>query len=110
MKLLYDENLSPKLVLRLADLFPESTHVRNIGLASAADPAVWEYAAMNGFVIISKDEDFHHLSFLRGAPPKVIGIQTGNALTGLIADLIRGRSGEIKAFEEDAHAAFLALP
>jgi predicted nuclease of predicted toxin-antitoxin system len=110
MKLLYDENLSPKLVLRLADLFSESTHVRDIGLARAADPAVWDHAAENDFVIISKDEDFHHLSFLRGAPPKVIGIQTGNASTGLIADLIRGRIAEINAFEKDAYAAFLVLP
>ena len=32
MKLLFDQNLSPKLVNRLADLFPGSGHVQSVGL------------------------------------------------------------------------------
>jgi predicted nuclease of predicted toxin-antitoxin system len=59
MKLLIDENLSPKLVVRLADLFPESVHIRDNGLARASDPIVWQYAVEHGLTIISKDEDFH---------------------------------------------------
>lgn len=53
MKLLFDENLSPRLVTRLADLFPASIHVRDIGLQAADDPSVWEYARRNGFLIVS---------------------------------------------------------
>jgi predicted nuclease of predicted toxin-antitoxin system len=78
MKLLVDENLSPKLVGQLADIFSESAHVRDLGLARASDPSVWQHAILHGFTIVSKDEDFHHLSFLRGSPPKEIGINTGN--------------------------------
>jgi predicted nuclease of predicted toxin-antitoxin system len=44
MKLLFDQNLSHKLARRLADLFPNSTHVREVGLKEAEDPEVWEYA------------------------------------------------------------------
>lgn len=110
MKLIFDENLSPKLVTLLADLFPASVHVREVGLASASDPAVWKYAIGHALTIVSKDEDFHHLSFLRGAPPKVIGVHTGNSSTKLVAQLIRDRFKEIEAFDVDETAAFLRLP
>ena len=110
MKLLFDENLSPKLVTLLSDFYPASVHVRDIGLASAADPKVWQHAIEHGFTIVSKDEDFHHLSFLRGAPPKVIGIHTGNCSTKLVASLLRDHQTRIAAFDLDETAAFLVLP
>ena len=56
MKLLFDHNLSRKLVGHLGDIFPGSEHVRNVGLEEAADHAVWEYAKARGFAIVSKDE------------------------------------------------------
>jgi predicted nuclease of predicted toxin-antitoxin system len=57
MKLLFDQNLSPKLVDRLADLFPESCHLQAVALDCANDDRVWEYARQNGFAIVSKDVD-----------------------------------------------------
>jgi hypothetical protein len=57
MKLLFDENLSHKLVSRLADLFPDSVHVRDIGLKAGDDAAVWDYAKSNGLMIVSKDSE-----------------------------------------------------
>lgn len=66
MRLLLDENLSPRLVGSLDDLYPGTTHVREVGLASAEDSTVWGYAATNGFTIVSKDADFHQRSFLLG--------------------------------------------
>lgn len=110
MKLLIDENLSPSLVVLLADLFPASVHVRGAGLARASDPMVWQYAIAHGFTILSKDEDFHHLSFLRGAPPKVIGLNVGNCSTRKVAQLLRDRHQQIESFDEDEAASFLALP
>jgi predicted nuclease of predicted toxin-antitoxin system len=44
LKLLFDENLAPSLVLGLADVFPDSGHVARIGLGTAQDREVWEYA------------------------------------------------------------------
>jgi predicted nuclease of predicted toxin-antitoxin system len=58
VKLLFDQNLSYKLVHRLADLFPDSTHVREVSLQQAEDSVVWESAKQQGFMIVSKDSDF----------------------------------------------------
>ena len=80
MRLLFDQNLSPRLLALLADLYGGSTHVRNEGLEAADDDTAWEYAALHGFAIVSKDADFHQRSFLLGAPPKVIWIQRGNCV------------------------------
>ncbi len=44
MKLLFDENLSPKMVMALADVFPESVHVNRVGLGAGSDDDVWRYA------------------------------------------------------------------
>ena len=49
MRLLLDQNLAPRLVPALAILFPESKHVREVGLATADDAVVWRYAAEEGF-------------------------------------------------------------
>ena len=68
MKLLLDENLSFRMVRSLADLFPQSAHVKDVGLAKADDQVIWEFAKANGFAILSKDDDFHQRSFLHGHP------------------------------------------
>jgi predicted nuclease of predicted toxin-antitoxin system len=79
MSLLFDENLSPKLVLALADIFPGFVHVDCCGLSAVYDRDVWEYAKTNGFtVVVSKDSDFYNMSMLYGYPPKVIWIKRGN--------------------------------
>ncbi len=84
MRLLLDENLSPRLVERLGEFFPGSGHVRDVDLVGKPDAAIWDHAAASGFTIISKDDDFHHLSLLRGAPPKVIGLRIVNCTTSRI--------------------------
>jgi predicted nuclease of predicted toxin-antitoxin system len=40
MKLLFDENLSPRLPRLLAEQFPDSVHVRDCGLKGAPDGAI----------------------------------------------------------------------
>ena len=110
MKLLFDQNLSHKLARHLADLFPDSTHVREIGLKEAEDLAVWEYAKQQNFVIVSKDADFHQRSFVFGFPPKVVWIRLGNCTTAEVEQVIRKDFTIIKTFAEDEEAAFLILP
>jgi predicted nuclease of predicted toxin-antitoxin system len=109
MKLLFDENLSHKLVRRLADLFPGSIHVRDIGLKAADDPVVWEYAKQNSLMIVSKDSDMHQRSFMFGHPPKIIWVRLGNCSTSDVERLLRKNFSAIKAFHEDAYASFLSL-
>lgn len=110
MKLLFDENLSPNRRRRLEELFPGSDHGRGLGMASAPDDVIGQRALQSGFTIVSKDEDFHHLSFVRGAPPKVVGLSLGNCSTARLEALLRARSGDIRRFWDDRTAAFLPLP
>ena len=109
MKLLLDQNLSPQLCGALSDLWTDIIHVRDVGLHNAADAVVWEYAAAHEFTIVSKDSDFNNLSFLFGAPPKVIWMRVGNCSTGDIEQLVRARHSDILAFSRDANSALLAL-
>jgi predicted nuclease of predicted toxin-antitoxin system len=109
MKLLFDENLSHKLVRLLADLFPDSAHVREVGLKAADDPVVWDYAKNNGLMIVSKDSDMHQRSFVFGYPPKIIWVRLGNCSTADVERLLRRQFDSIKAFYEDDYASFLSL-
>ena len=81
MRLLFDENLSHKLVRLLEDLFPESIHVRDVGLKAVDDHIVWEYAKDNSLILVSKDADMHQRSFLFGPPPKAVWVRLGNCST-----------------------------
>jgi len=109
VRLLFDQNLASRLVRSLADLYPDSVHVRDVGLASADDGAVWEYAKRNALTIVSKDGDFHQRSFLYGHPPKVIWIRRGNCSTMVIERMLRHHHADIGAFLADPEAAFLAI-
>jgi predicted nuclease of predicted toxin-antitoxin system len=109
VRLLFDQNLAASLVQRLADVYPGSQHVRDVGLGSADDAAVWAYPAEHGLTIVSKDADFHQLSFLKGAPPKAIWIRRGNCSTHDIEEILRARHAHIVGFDEASDAAFLII-
>lgn len=109
MKLLFDENLSHKLVSILSDLFPESLHVRDVELKASDDPAVWQYAKEFGLILVSKDADMHQRSFLFGYPPKIVWVRLGNCSTRQVAELLRRNASTIRTFYEDDDAAFLSL-
>jgi predicted nuclease of predicted toxin-antitoxin system len=109
MKLLFDENLSHKLPLLLEDLFPSSTHVRDVNLKAADDPRVWEYARDNSFILVSKDADMHQRSFLFGPPPKVVWVRLGNCSTSDVERLLRQNISTMIVFFDDPDASFLIL-
>jgi predicted nuclease of predicted toxin-antitoxin system len=109
VKLLFDENLSPNLVGRVRDEYPGSIHVRDVGLRGTPDRRIWEYARDNGFVIVSKDDDFRQRSLLEGAPPKVAWLQVGNAGTAPIAELLREHARRLRRFEGEEESAFLIV-
>ncbi len=109
MKLLFDQNLSPRLVALLQSDFHGSQHVRDVGLASSPDPDIWAYAAANGLMIVSKDADFLQRALLLGQPPKVVWIRLGNCSTATIVALLQIRMADLLVFDADATAAFLAL-
>jgi predicted nuclease of predicted toxin-antitoxin system len=109
VKLLFDNNLSPRLVHLLHDLFPASTHVALVGLDRELDRDVWLYASANDCVIVTKDADFSDLSMQRGSPPKVIWLRIGNCSTAEIAQLLRRNHAAITAFAADPANDVLTL-
>jgi predicted nuclease of predicted toxin-antitoxin system len=104
MRLLFDQNLSFRLCQDIADLFPESTHVRILGLERADDLTIWNYARANGFTIVSQDADFAEMAALLSPPPKVIWLRIGNQPTATVAALLRRSADLIAALENDAVA------
>ena len=109
MKLLFDENLSFRLVAALADIYPGSAHVRDFGLLGAPDREIWAFAAENGYLLASKDTDFYERSVLYGAPPKVVWLRIGNAPIAATAALFRDNYVVIRRFYDDPGTTFIAL-
>jgi predicted nuclease of predicted toxin-antitoxin system len=108
VKLLLDENLSPRLMDLLSDLYPGSDHVHNLNLGAANDSEVWDYAKLHGFAIVSKDSDFAARSVLEKDPPKIIWIRLGNCSTGDVERLLRSAHEMIRGFlEEDEETCLL---
>ena len=108
-KLLFDQNISRRVVTPLADLFAGSRHVTQLRLGSNEDRAIWNYARINGFAIVSKDADFNQMSFLFGAPPKVIWLRLGNCATGDILRCLARNEAVIAFFLSDPESALLIL-
>lgn len=109
MKLLFDNNLSPRLITRLADVFPDATHVGRLGMQRASDEDVWAFAAANGFTIVSKDADFDEFVVLRGFPPKVVWLRLGNCSTADVEAALRAHRVAIEALVADEETGILVV-
>jgi predicted nuclease of predicted toxin-antitoxin system len=109
MKLLLDQNLSPRLVSALADLYPGSAHLQDVGLDRASDVEVWTYALKNSYVVVSKDSDFNERAMLYGSPPKVIWIRRGNCNTQQIEQILRHAYADAVLMEATAIEGLLEL-
>ena len=109
MRLLFDQNLSPRLKEMLRDIYPGSIHTRDIGLECADDITIWAYARDHDLVIASKDSDFRQLSSAFGHPPQVIWIRCGNCSTTEIASILRNHYNNLLAFYQDDRQAFFEL-
>jgi len=109
MKLLFDQNLSFRLSQTLIDLFPESNHVRLLGLSETDDRALWDFAGAKGYTIVSQDADFAEMAALLRTPPKVIWLRVGNQSTATISKLLRRHADLIALFEKDDQATCLEI-
>ena len=109
MKLLFDQNLSPRLPRLLADLHPGSVHVREVGLTDGTDAAIWEHAKKNGFVIASKDSDFQQRSLLFGHPPKFVWLRVGNCPVRPSEELLRKYAAALDKFVQNPVESRLML-
>ena len=108
MRLLLDENLSESVLPAIADLYPESLHVRLLGFGGAPDDVVRRLAMEHDCVLVTRDEDFLRLSIVRGAPPKVVWLAVGNCSNPEVIRLLRTRHN-IQEFYGQDQATFLTL-
>ena len=109
MKLLFDQNLSPRLPNQLEDIFPGSLHERG-WVDQSTETLIWEYARQHELILISKDADFHQRSLLFGPPPQVIWIRLGNCSVSDIELLLRNQKLKIQQFAGDKKRSLLLLP
>ena len=109
MKLLLDENLSPKLPALIAAQFPGSLHIRDCGLKGATDKAIWEFARANNFTIVSKDSDFYQRSLFYGSPPKIVWLRIGNCTRDEVVQLLLMHEQEIRALDANPLESILVL-
>ena len=109
MKLLFDQNLSPRLASNFAEPFNNSKHLQDLGLDIANDSIVWEFAKKEGFTIVTKDNDFNNLVAFFGFPPKVIWIRRGNCSTNEISEILNSNVKKITAFILDSTNGILTF-
>ena len=109
MRLLFNNNLSHRLIAELADIHPDSLHVRNIGPEDAVDTHIWDYARNHGLVIDTKDRDYREMSRVRGRPPKVVLITLRNCPTTRVAALLRQHQADLISLQREDDKAVLEV-
>jgi predicted nuclease of predicted toxin-antitoxin system len=109
VKLLLDENRSRKLVVRLAELYPESCHVSDIDLLASSDREIWEFAKRGDFIIVSADSDFYELATTMGPPPKVVWLRRWTHPTRDAEQVLRREAIRITEFAADPELGILVL-
>lgn len=102
MKLLFDQNISFRIISKIEANFPEAKQVRQLGIENYSDVEIWKYAKENKFTIVTFDADFFDLSNFKGYPPKIIWLRFGNTKTDFLADIINSRNAIIKDFISSA--------
>ncbi|MCB0806139.1 MAG: DUF5615 family PIN-like protein [Bacteroidales bacterium] len=101
MKLLFDQNISFRILKLLTNEFEGSTHVLNENLINSTDREIWEFAKKNNYTIVTQDSDFNDLNSLLGFPPKIIWFRTGNMPTEDIFKILLNNYTELSGFLTD---------
>jgi predicted nuclease of predicted toxin-antitoxin system len=98
VKLLLDQNLSRRLLPHLQSHFPGTTQVALVGLETASDEVIRNWAGSHGFAIVTKDADFVEMAILHGVPPKVIRLALGNVSNDAVCACLVAHVDLIRAF------------
>ncbi len=110
MKLLFDANLSYRLVKALEFIYPNSLHVGRTGLKEpATDSEIWDWAKKKDFTVVTNDEDFMLLLAQKGFPPKIILLRIGNQKTNYIAEILAQNEENIQAFHDSQDLGLLEI-
>lgn len=108
MKLLFDQNISFRVIKKLHSYFSGCLHVSDCGLNNCNDSEIWEYAKKEDFSIVTFDADFYDISIISGHPPKIIWIRTGNLSTDEIIQLLISNHEMIESFLHDPEFSEIA--
>ena len=100
MKLLFDQNISHRILPNIQDIFPNAKQVRELGLENLTDKEIWDYAKKNEFIIVTFDTDFYDLSLVWGNPPKIVWIRTFNQTTKNIELILRKHINDLIEFQK----------
>ena len=103
MRLLFDQNISHRILKYLSNDFEGSTSVKTQKLIDSSDKEIWEFAKKNNYIIVTQDSDFNDLNLLKGFPPKIVWIRTGNLKTEEFASILKNHFSEIKEFEDNQY-------
>lgn len=109
MKLLFDENISYRIVKKIQLEFPEVSHVKFHNLLKTDDLLVWEFSKSEGYTIITNDSDFNDFSLVWIFPPKIIWLRTGNTSTKHIVELLKAKKQVICDFINETDNGILIL-
>lgn len=109
MKILFDQNISFRIIKIISEYFPEAAQIRFVGHENSSDIEIWEYAKNNGYSIVTFDSDFIDITNLKGFPPKIIWLRIGNTSTEEIATILIENRSRIKEFLENQELAFLEI-
>ena len=99
--MLFDQNISFRIIEKIQSIFPNSKQVRAAGLEDASDTEIWNYAKTNDFTIVTFDADFADIANMKGSPPKIIWLRTGNMTTKNIVEILKKHHSTIKEFVDD---------
>ena len=109
MKLLFDQNISFRIVSKLNSVFPNSKQVREIGFEDIRDKLIWDFAKESDFTLVTFDSDFSDIASLKGNPPKIIWLRGGNMTTNGIVELLKNHQEIIKQFVESEGLKFISV-
>lgn len=109
MNLLFDQNISFRILKWIDDIFPGSISVHDLEFDNPHDLEIWNFAKLNNYAIVTSDADFIDISNLRGYPPKIIWLRLGNTSTKNMADRIRAEQKNIVNFLSNNESAFLEI-
>ncbi len=101
MSLLFDQNISFRIIKKIQDTFPNSKQIKELGLENNSDIEIWRFAKENNYTIVTFDADFFEISNLKGHPPKIIWLRTGNTTTENIIEILKLKKEVITDFIEN---------
>jgi len=75
----------------------------------ATDQALCDFAAREGFVICSKDDDFHRLVSARNYEPKLVALALGNASNDRILAALNVAAADVHAALNDVDTGVVVV-